>query len=105
MVLSKWLQSSIWHKDGTLTGITTFSQSGLGSNDNERELHIPQRSRTGVPPLDGLSSYLEHVGTEQNKIRCIIYKCIANSILWKWIERFRLFGLMAYQLLMEVPVV
>ena len=31
--------------DGTLTGITTPSQSGPGSNDNEVVVHIPQNSK------------------------------------------------------------
>ena len=34
---SKWLNSSIWPIDGTLTGITT--PSGPESNDNEGWLH------------------------------------------------------------------
>ena len=54
---SKWLNSSIWSIDGTLIDITTPGQSGPGSNDSERVLHIPQSSRTGTSPSDGLVSY------------------------------------------------
>ena len=43
---TKWLQSSIWSIDETLTGITTSGQSGPGSNGNDEVLHIPQNSRT-----------------------------------------------------------
>ena len=35
MISSKWLNSSIWPTDETLTGITTPSQGGPESNDNE----------------------------------------------------------------------
>ena len=33
--------SFIWPIDGILTGTTTPSQSGPGSNSNDRILHIP----------------------------------------------------------------
>ena len=47
--------------DGTLTGTTTLSQSGFGSNGNEVILHtFPKSSRTGASPLDGLVSYPEY---------------------------------------------
>ena len=42
---SKWLNSSIWPIDGSLTGTTTLGQSGPGSNGNEGVLHIPQTPR------------------------------------------------------------
>ena len=39
-VYSKWLNSSIWPIDRTLTGTTTSAQNEPGSNGNEKELHI-----------------------------------------------------------------
>ena len=61
----KWLDSSIWLIDGTLTVSTSLGQSRLGSNSNEgafytgsngneEVLHIPQSSQTGASPLAGL---------------------------------------------------
>ena len=38
--------------DGILTDTTTLSQSGPGSNDKERVLHIHQSSITVVTPPD-----------------------------------------------------
>ena len=40
---SKWLNSSIWPLDGTLTDTTTLSQRGSGTNDTEEVLHIPPK--------------------------------------------------------------
>ena len=57
----KWFNSSIWPIDGTLTGVTTQSLSGPGSNGNEEVLHIPQSSRTEDSPSDGLMSYQGHL--------------------------------------------
>ena len=37
---------------GTLTGTTTLSQSGPGSNGNEGVLHSPQSTRTGASAQD-----------------------------------------------------
>ena len=45
---SKWLKSSIWFIDETLTSTTTLGKSGPGSNSNEEVLHIPQSPRTVV---------------------------------------------------------
>ena len=42
----------------TLTGATTRGQSGPGSNGNEGVLLIPQSSKAGASPSDGLVSYL-----------------------------------------------
>ena len=39
----------------------TLGQSGPGSNGNEGVLLIPQGSRTGASPSDGLVSYLGHL--------------------------------------------
>ena len=47
---------SVW----PLSGATTLSQSGPGSNGNERILHILQISKTGALPSDGLMSYPGH---------------------------------------------
>ena len=44
LILSKWLNNSIWPIDETLTGTTNLSQSGTGDNGNEGVLHIPQNS-------------------------------------------------------------
>ena len=41
----------IFDIDGTLI----LTQSGAGSNGNEGVLHIPQSSRTGASPSDGVS--------------------------------------------------
>ena len=56
----KWLDITIWLIDVTLTGTTPLGQSGPGSNENEGVLHIPQSSRTGASPSNGLVSYPEH---------------------------------------------
>ena len=45
MHTGKWLNSSIWPIDQTLTGTTTPGQSGRGGNGKESVLHIPQNSR------------------------------------------------------------
>ena len=53
--------SSIWPIDRALSGATTPSQSGLGSDGNEGVLHIPQSfSITGTSPSDCLVSYPGH---------------------------------------------
>ena len=39
----------------------TPGQSGPESNDNEGVLYIPQSSRTGASPSDGLMSYPRHL--------------------------------------------
>ena len=52
--------SSIWPIDKTLTGATTPSQSGTGSNSNKGELHIPQSSKTGTSPSYSFMSYSGH---------------------------------------------
>ena len=41
LYIVKWLNSSVWPIDGTLTGTITPSQSGPGSNGNEELLRIP----------------------------------------------------------------
>ena len=51
---------SIRPLDKTLSGTTTYDQSGPGSDDNEGVLIIPQISRTKVSPSDGLMSYPGH---------------------------------------------
>ena len=49
--------SSIWPIDKTLSGATTLGYSGPGSNGNEEVLHIPQSSKTGASPSEGLILY------------------------------------------------
>ena len=60
-----------------LTGRTTPGQGRPGSNGNERVLHIPQSSRTGVLPSDGLitdSGYFMEVRLtpQQRCSQCIL---------------------------------
>ena len=53
--------SSIWPIDRTLSGSTTSSQSGPGSNGNKGVLSISQISNiTGSSPSDSLVSYPGH---------------------------------------------
>ena len=55
-------QSSIWPIDKTLSGATTPSQSGPGSNGNKGVLCIPQSSSiTEASPSDCLVSYPGHL--------------------------------------------
>ena len=48
ILLSKWLNNSIWPTNGNLIGITTADQCWTGSNGNESELRVPQSS--GLEP-------------------------------------------------------
>ena len=52
--------SSIWPLDETVTGTTTLSKSGPGSNGNEGVLDILQSSKTGASLSNGLVSYPGH---------------------------------------------
>ena len=45
---NKWLNTSIWRIDGTLTGTTTLDQSVPSSNENKTLLHILQRPWSGA---------------------------------------------------------
>ena len=54
------MNSFILSIDETLTDTITPGQSKPGVNDNESVLHIPQISKTGVSPSDGLVSYPDH---------------------------------------------
>ena len=54
IILSKWINSSIWPIVATLASITTLGQSGPGSNDKERVLHITLSSRTGASQSDAV---------------------------------------------------
>ena len=59
--LKPWF-SSIWPIDGTLSGATTPSQLGPGSDSNEGILWIPQSSSLiGTLPSDCLASYPGHL--------------------------------------------
>ena len=55
----KWLNNSILSIERNPTDTTTPSQSEPGSSINKRVLHIPQSSKTGPLPSDGLASYHE----------------------------------------------
>ena len=48
---------SIWLIDKTLSGDITPGQSGSGNNDSEGVRHIPQISKVGTSPSDGVTSY------------------------------------------------
>ena len=43
--------------DRTLSGATTLGQSGPGNNGNDGVLHIPQISKAGTSPSNGLMLY------------------------------------------------
>ena len=51
---------SNWLIDGTKSVATPLVQRGPGSNDNEGVLHVPQSSKIGALPSDGLLSYPGH---------------------------------------------
>ena len=53
----KWLNSSIWLINRTLTSITTLGQSRAESNGNELVLHTLLRWKTGASSSDVLVSY------------------------------------------------
>ena len=53
-------KSSIWPIYSTLSGATTPGQNRSSNNSNEEILHIPQNSKIGVSPSDGLMSYPGH---------------------------------------------
>ena len=59
MQIVKWLNSFIWPIDWILTDTTTPGQSGPGSNDKERVLHISQSSRTWATPSDAVSCHTQ----------------------------------------------
>ena len=64
--------SSICHIDRTLSGATTQSQSGVGSDENG-VLRIPQSSSiTGTSPSDCLASY-------PGQSLCVSSRCILQS--------------------------
>ena len=56
----KWINISIWSIDETPTGSIIPGQCGPGSNDIERVLHIPKKSRTEASPPDCLMPYPGH---------------------------------------------
>ena len=53
-ILSKWLNSSIWPIDETVTGTITLGHSGPGRNGNEKVVHIPQSSWTEASSCDAV---------------------------------------------------
>ena len=57
---NKWTNSSIWPIDVTRTHTTILGQSGQECNSKEEVLHLPESSRTGASPSDGLLSYQDH---------------------------------------------
>ena len=54
IILSKWLNCSIWPIDGTLRGTSNPGQSGPGINGNEGVLHIPQSFRIQTSASDSV---------------------------------------------------
>ena len=57
---SKWLNSSIWLVEETLTGTIIPGPSKPRGNGNEGVFHISQSSTTGTSPSDGFVSYPGH---------------------------------------------
>ena len=51
LILSKWLNSSIWAINETLTVNTILGHSGPGSNGQKELLHNAQNSRSGSSSL------------------------------------------------------
>ena len=45
IILSKWLNGSIWSVDGTLTGSTSSSRNGSGCNSNKGTMQTSQTQR------------------------------------------------------------
>ena len=77
---------SIWLINKTLSGANTPGQSWSESNGNKKALHIPQISRAGTSPSDGLLSnrfvcvwvYVQHTHTHTHThthIYIFIYIC------------------------------
>ena len=58
-ILSKWLNSSIWPTDRTLTGFTPQGQSRPGSNGNEELIFIPQSFSTVATPSNSVLCYMQ----------------------------------------------
>ena len=56
-----FLNRSIWPKDWNQKGITTSSQSGPGSNDNEGVLHTFQILRTRASPLERVKWNIQNI--------------------------------------------
>ena len=52
----KWLNISLWPRDGMQTSTTSLEQCGPGTNGNEGVHLIPQNSRTGPSPSGGFVS-------------------------------------------------
>ena len=69
---------SIWLIDRTLSGATNMGQSGPGSNGKEGVFYIPQTSKTGASPSDGLMSYLGH---SQRYSRCVLQPQL-TGLIW-----------------------
>ena len=88
----KWLNSSIWAIDGTLTDTTTSGQSGPGSNGNEGVLYIPQRTKTEPSPSDRLVLHPGHslkgVLSTSAEMQLVHSTAPANWVFWlreyKW---------------------
>ena len=68
IIISKWLNSSIWPIEGILTVTTTPSQIEPRSNGNERVLHNAQNSRSEASPSDAgdATAYSTALPTGQN---------------------------------------
>ena len=52
----EWLNISNWPIDKSITDPTTSGQNGIGSNGNEKVLHISPSPWTGASSFDGLVS-------------------------------------------------
>ena len=102
MYIVKWLNSSIWSVDGTLTGTTTLGQSRPGSNGNKRVLHTPQSSWTGASTSDCLVSYQGHLLTGKWRVPPLYRDTVGVFYILSWLEWKKLENQqMAYNLLLH----
>ena len=70
----------------TQTDTTTPDQSKPGSKVNEEVLHIPQSSKTGASPSDGLVSYSRH-SLGERYYPSVEMKSAHSTSPTKWTER------------------
>ena len=70
---------SIWFIDRTLSDGTTPGQSGPRSNGSEGSLHIPQISKAGASPSEGLMSY------PYAEMQLVYSIALVNWVLGVWV--------------------
>ena len=79
IILSKWLNSSVWPIDRTIAGTIHLGQSVPGSNGKKEVLHFPKISRTGASPSDAIKCHTQniHEGVFYNpQLTMAIWLCI-----------------------------